>query len=86
MPLNYDEVQDVWTGLRLQNVTYPVSNGVYKWDDGTYFDFGNNISGGVYPWRKNRPDNTDVHNFVILCKNFRQVIIGMILTVMVIEE
>ena len=33
------------------------NNGTWRWDDGTYFDFGNDTSGGKYPWGNNEPDN-----------------------------
>ena len=30
--------------------------GIYEWEDGTEFNYANNISGGVHPWDKNDPN------------------------------
>ena len=38
-----------WVGLNF-------INSEFEWSDGTSFDFGRNLSGGIYPWRANHPD------------------------------
>eukprot|EP01083_Nonionella_stella_P185944 679531_1 len=47
--------QDAWIGLHRHNKGW-------IWLDETYFDYGSNVSGGVYPWGKKdgvrQPDNT----------------------------
>ena len=50
---NIDDFGHVWTGLR--RISTDLSN--FEWSDGSAFDFGNDISGGVYPWLPGDPNN-----------------------------
>ncbi len=43
--------QSVWIGCN------NLSGNGYAWIDGSNFDFGGNVSGGIYPWYADEPDN-----------------------------
>eukprot|EP01084_Bolivina_argentea_P069730 126820_1 len=40
--------EDLWIGLSDDQ-----TNNTFYWSDNTPFDFGSNISGGIYPWTSN---------------------------------
>eukprot|EP00484_Ammonia_sp_Unknown_P009443 CAMPEP_0197073404 /NCGR_PEP_ID=MMETSP1384-20130603/210590_1 /TAXON_ID=29189 /ORGANISM="Ammonia sp." /LENGTH=661 /DNA_ID=CAMNT_0042512241 /DNA_START=579 /DNA_END=2564 /DNA_ORIENTATION=- len=44
---------DCWIGMNDR-----VDEGTFVWTDGTSWDFATDLSGGVYPWSADQPDNT----------------------------
>ena len=43
---------DCWIGLNDQS-----NEGTFVWQDGTAFDYGNDVSGGVWPWQNGQPND-----------------------------
>eukprot|EP01084_Bolivina_argentea_P218737 371130_1 len=58
--------QSIWIGL-----TDDISDGNFYWIDGSEWEYGTDISGGIYPWYLSQPDNfnndehcTEIVNYI----------------------
>ena len=54
----------LWIGLNDASL-----NG-YQWTDGSTFDFGNNTSGGSYPWSSGEPSSSYLYTQMTIANNF----------------